>query len=268
VADAQGIGLEIVRALCADSSLEVVLASRDRERGAEAVEAISAAGDGRPSLLVLDVTSAASIASAKAFVEERGGQLYCLVNNAGMAYKGSTFGAEEAQTTLATNLYGTMDLTEALLPYLQAAARAGLPARVVNVASQAGRLNQISAALQGRVQDKDLRAADVRALGAEFVDHIKRGDHEAAGWSNSMYGVSKLLLIAWSIALARQLKHDGIYVHACCPGWCKTDMSSHKGPRSAAKGAETPAWLVTAPLPEWGEHATGAFFYDKHAISW
>ena len=114
-------------------------------------------------------------------------------------------------------------------------------------------------------------------MGAEFVSHIREGDHEAAGWSSSMYGVSKLLEIAYTKALARDLAKaaDGethsIAVHAVCPGWCSTSMSSHKGPRSADKGAETPLWLATATPAELEAAkgpATGGFWVDKAPKEW
>jgi carbonyl reductase 1 len=48
---------------------------------------------------------------------------------AGIAYKGNTFGPEEAQTTLATNFGGTKAACEALAPLM---AKGG---RIVNVSS-------------------------------------------------------------------------------------------------------------------------------------
>ncbi len=48
-----------------------------------------------------------------------------------MAYKGKIFGADEARITLNTNLNGTVQLTEALVPLL----RDGT-GRVVNVSSR------------------------------------------------------------------------------------------------------------------------------------
>ncbi len=41
-------------------------------------------------------------------------------------------------------------------------------------------------------------------------------------------------------------------------------MSSHRGPRSAAQGADTPVWLATLPPPGegGGELATGGFWRD------
>jgi NAD(P)-dependent dehydrogenase (short-subunit alcohol dehydrogenase family) len=48
---------------------------------------------------------------------------------AGIAYKGSTFGPDEAQTTLATNFLGTKAVCEAVLPLM------GKGGRIVNVSS-------------------------------------------------------------------------------------------------------------------------------------
>ena len=48
---------------------------------------------------------------------------------AGIAYKGNTFGADEAQQTIATNFLGTKAVCEALLPLM------GNGGRIVNVSS-------------------------------------------------------------------------------------------------------------------------------------
>ena len=48
------------------------------------------------------------IASLVAAVESAGGVLDVLVNNAGIAYKGSVFGADEAKVTIDCNLHGTL----------------------------------------------------------------------------------------------------------------------------------------------------------------
>jgi carbonyl reductase 1 len=49
---------------------------------------------------------------------------------AGMAYKGDTFGADEAQITLATNYFGTKAITEALIPLMEPGGH------IVNVSSR------------------------------------------------------------------------------------------------------------------------------------
>jgi hypothetical protein len=73
-----------------------------------------------------------------------------------MCVQGNTFGAEEARTTILTNVAGTHAVTQALLPALRArGAIAGGPgARVVNVCSMAGKLRIIrDARLARRFQD-------------------------------------------------------------------------------------------------------------------
>lgn len=48
------------------------------------------------------------------------------------------------------------------------------------------------------------------------------------------------------------------------PGWCSTSMSSFRGPRPAAEGADTPAWLAL----EVPEFVTGQFWRDRKAEPW
>jgi len=56
-------------------------------------------------------------------------------------------------------------------------------------------------------------------------------------------------------------------INAVCPGYCDTDMTSHKGPRTAEHGARTPAML--ALLSSVGPVApTGKFFYDDAELEW
>ena len=57
----------------------------------------------------------------------------------------------------------------------------------------------------------------------------------------------------------------GIRVNCCCPGYCDTDMTSHRGPRSAHDGAQNAVTLATLPpstLP------SGAFFQDGKVSAW
>lgn len=56
-------------------------------------------------------------------------------------------------------------------------------------------------------------------------------------------------------------------VCVCSARWCATDMSSFKGPRSAAEGADTPVYLALRPEGR-GEAAlvTGKLFAERAEI--
>jgi len=98
----------------------------------------------------------------------------------------------------------------------------------------------------------------------EFVGAAEAGEHEERGWSNTCYGTSKAGMVGLARVLARLERGDGVKVNACCPGYCKTDMTSHKGHRTPAKGAETPVWLALGGAGE----ITGGFFKDKVEVEW
>lgn len=137
----------------------------------------------------LDVTDDASAARLARWLEDTYGGVDVLVNNAGFAYKGNVFGAEEAQVTIGINVAGTRRVTEALLPLLRArAATSPQGARVVNVCSSAGKQRILrSDALAARF-NAAASSDDVMALMAEFVADIKAGKHLDKGWPNRCVG--------------------------------------------------------------------------------
>jgi carbonyl reductase 1 len=156
-----------------------------------------------------------------------------------------------------------MRVTDALLPALRRAESGG---RIVNVCSQAGRLSQVSPELQSQFQDPAATRGSLSKLMDQFVEDVRAGRYKEAGWSSSMYGVSKLGEIALTYVYARELLPEGVAVNAVCPGYCSTSMSSYRGSRPASKGAETPVWLATRE----GKTAdvTGGFWYDMALVSW
>jgi len=97
----------------------------------------------KPLFHTLDITSETSVSAFSKWLSELGHPVSALVNNAGFAFKGSTFGADEAQTTIDVNLSGTKRVTDAVLPLL----KSGSDARIVNLCSQAGQLKQLSGEL-------------------------------------------------------------------------------------------------------------------------
>jgi len=194
--------------------------------------------------------------------KEFGGAVDVLVNNAGFAYKGSdpTPFKGQTQKTLEINHYGLVAFTQQMLPLL----RKGTDARIVNVASMAGRLGQVSPQLQAKFTNPQLTIPQLNALMKEFEDDVQAGVHKEHGWSSSNYGMSKLGVIAATNVWAREeAGKDGIRVNSCCPGYCSTDMSSHKGPRPPVEGARNTVIPATMENPP-----TGAYFSDYKVSTW
>src|SRR5262249_47275194 len=120
----KGIGYEIAAGLGA-LGWSVGVGARDEKRREEAVEKLRAAGVdafGVP----LDVTDDASVAAAARLLEERGGRLDVLVNNAAV-----TGGAPQEPTrvdpanvlaVVNTNVVGVVRVTNAMLPMLRRSA--------------------------------------------------------------------------------------------------------------------------------------------------
>jgi NAD(P)-dependent dehydrogenase (short-subunit alcohol dehydrogenase family) len=114
----------------------VIAAMRSVEAGMERLRAETGALAGDPRLIGvrLDLDDAASIAAAARSIEEASGSPDVLVHNAGIAAAGAfedTPSSAWAQI-FATNLFGPIELTRALLPSMRAAGRG----RIVIVSSQ------------------------------------------------------------------------------------------------------------------------------------
>jgi carbonyl reductase 1 len=165
-----------------------------------------------------------SIANAARVVGEKFGAIDALINNAGFAFKGSTFGAAEAKQTLDINVRGTHGVTQAFEPLIKD------DGVIINLCSMAGHLKILkSEALKQRFTAPDLTWDALDALCEEFVHTIGDGTFKESGWPKSMYGVSKLAEIALTKMDARRLAPRGIAVYAMCPGYVSTSMSSYKG---------------------------------------
>ncbi|XP_042175738.1 carbonyl reductase [NADPH] 1 isoform X2 [Oncorhynchus tshawytscha] len=227
----RGLGLAIVQALCQGFKGDVYLSARDVPRGTMVVEDLQREGL-KPRLLQLDITDPVSIQAARQhFMKEYGG-LDVLINNAGIAPK----------------------------------------RRIVNVASIVGyiTLYMCSPDLQARLCSDDITEEELVALMKRFVAEAKAGDHINKGWPNSVYGVSKIGLMALTRIHARRLRREmpqrGILINSCCPGWVKSDMTYPNGTKTPAEGADTPVYL--ALLPPATLEPQGEFVVDRQVQVW
>ncbi|MEM6840866.1 MAG: SDR family oxidoreductase [Bacteroidota bacterium] len=202
----RGIGLEVCRQL-AEAGHQVILTSRDEEKGRRAVQEL---GSERIVYHSLDVTDGDSVARLRDYVNEHYGRLDVLVNNAGINYdtwqNAEQADLETVQATLEANLFGPWRMSQAFIPLMR---KHGY-GRIVNVSSGAGALNGM-------------------------------------GGGTPAYSTSKAALNVLTIKLAADLEGTGILVNSVGPGWVRTDMGGKEAPRSVAEGAQGIVWAATLP---------------------
>ena len=133
----RGIGFEICRGL-ARAGLSVILAARDAGKGDAAARTLREEGH-QTEFRSLDVADADSIRTFAAKLEQAPGHVDVLVNNAGIMIdpRGSRLLDAAPATfrrTFETNVMGPLQLTQALLPFMQKRNYG----RIVNVSSGQG----------------------------------------------------------------------------------------------------------------------------------
>ncbi|AYG64218.1 SDR family NAD(P)-dependent oxidoreductase [Rhizobium jaguaris] len=234
----KGIGLQIAKDLT-QHGFTVLIGSRRFEAGENVVQSVGP--DART--IQLDVTDEASIAQAEARIRKSYGRLDVLVNNAGVGHGGaagrsnaqimaetrlSVVDSDELQTVFATNVFGVVAVTQAMLPLLREAPAA----KIINISSATGSLT----------------------LNSDPSNPLRQ--------YTSTYTASKSALNAITQALAIELEGTNIKVHAVCPGLTATDMSEYGGPvEDAAREPVRVASLAS-------ESPTGTFSNAQGALPW
>lgn len=124
-----GLGLEIVKALCASSQqYTIIMAARSIDKASTAITEVEKAHpttSTRMVPLVLDVENDQSISAAESYIQQNHGVLDVLVNNAGASFEQaiaegtSTMTIREAlNKDWDVNVTGAHLLTQAMIPYL------------------------------------------------------------------------------------------------------------------------------------------------------
>ncbi|MFN2586730.1 MAG: SDR family NAD(P)-dependent oxidoreductase [Actinomycetota bacterium] len=181
---ASGLGLAIARRLAAAGDT-VVVADVDGAKGAEAAESLG----GDSFAVECDVSGLDAVRRAVDAATERAGRIDALVNNAGFDLPGFFLQTDPAtwRSLIGVNLEGVLNCTYAVAPLLiERAARTGY-GRIVNVASDAGRVGSSGEAV---------------------------------------YSAAKGGVIAFSKSMARELARHGVTVNAVCPGPADTPMTA------------------------------------------
>lgn len=242
-----GIGKATAHALAARGAA-VYLACRDRQKGQQTVEELSAqTGNPRLQLVVMDVSVMADVQKVAMRLSQE--PLHGLVHNAGVLLSAREETQEGIERTFATNVLGPYLLTKLLRDALGQGAdgtapSAQQPAQVVFVSS-------------GGMYTQKLRVEDLQFRRTPF-DGVMA------------YAQTKRAEILLCEHFARELSAQNIRVNAMHPGWADTPgvMSSlptfHKllkgFLRDSAQGADTIVWLLASQAA--AQH-NGQFFLDR-----
>jgi len=268
----KGIGFAVVRKLCKQFEGDVYLTSRNAERGETAVKQLEEEGL-KPKFHQLDIDDEASVIALRDFMKEKYGGIDILVNNAAIAFKRAAtepFGVQ-ATVTLKTNYWNTKRACNILFPILKPGAR------VVNVSSSEGFLGCLDRAtnkakaeeIKKVLADPNLTVEDLDRLMTDFADSANAGTSEEHGWHSSTYSASKIGLSALSRIQHRELSKDAradLVVNHIHPGYVDTDMTSHKGPLSIDRGAQSTVFAALLPP---GTDIRGAYiWHDNQIVDW
>jgi NAD(P)-dependent dehydrogenase (short-subunit alcohol dehydrogenase family) len=230
----RGIGLETCRQL-AKAGVRVLLAGRSLASASEAADTLKSEGlSVEP--LALDVIDPNSIAAAATYVKTTFGRLDILVNNAGVLLdanerKPSEQSLKVWRDTFDTNVFAVIEVTQAFLPLLKAAASG----RIVNLSSQLASFGLHTDPSSG-IYDFKIPA----------------------------YNASKSVVNAWTVHLAYELRASTVKVNAVHPGYVMTDMNAGQGELNVAAGAASSVQM--ALLDDAGP--SGTFTHMGKTLPW
>jgi NAD(P)-dependent dehydrogenase (short-subunit alcohol dehydrogenase family) len=232
-----GIGLETARQL-GKTGVKVIIGSCDLAKGQAAAEALKEDGADVEAIR-FDITKPADYKEAYNYFDKTYGKLDILINNAGILKDGGPAAPNNASTvsqavlreTFDTNFFGTIELTQTLLPLIRKAPEG----RIVNLSS-------ILASL---------------TLHADPNSPI-------AGAKAIAYDTSKAALNGYTIHLAAELRDTKIKVNSAHPGWVKTEMGTDAAPMEIPEGAKTSVQLATLPA----DGQTGGYFHLGKTLPW
>ena len=195
----RGIGLETAKRFSKQGYI-VFLGVRNYENGLVLSAELEGLGFKNIIPLLLDITKEQSVEEARNFIQRYAPCLDVLINNAGIRGEQpqppTSIDLNHIRLIFETNLFGTIRLTQAMMPLLQ---HSNAP-RIVNVSSELASLT---------LHDNE--------------------DWTFYSFKDAGYGPSKTALNAYTVMLAYELRNTSFKVNAVDPGYTATDFNGFKG---------------------------------------
>ena len=232
----KGIGFQTAKQL-AQQHIKVLLGARNEAEGKKA-EAVLREESLDVIFIKLDISNPTDIENTKNYIEQEFGKLDILINNAAVFLDGEWYGnnletvsSQTLRDTFNINYFGTVELTQAVLPLIRK--------------SEAGRIVNIS------------------SISGSFGVHLDES-HWLYPLKPYAYSASKTALNQFTVFLAHALRDTNIKVNAANPGWVKTDIGSDQAPLTPDEGAKT--GVALALLDENGP--SGTFSQSGEQLPW
>ncbi|MFU2157382.1 MULTISPECIES: SDR family oxidoreductase [Caldisericum] len=224
----------------AKSKAFVIFTARDKNKALTVLkEAKELSKNENIEFFEVDLSSFKSILDFLKRFKEKHNKLDILINNAGTWNMRLALTEDGIEKTFMVNYLAPFYITHSLLPLLSE----GSPSRIINVSSAMHKGGKIN------------------------LDDLESRNHYNGIQS---YSNSKLMILMFTIELAKRLKDKGIYVFAVHPGLVKTGIFSNFpkpirdlfliGAKTPEEGAKTSIYLAkTKDI----EYLTGNYFADS-----
>ncbi len=241
-----GIG-EVAAQALAGMGAQVVGVGRDAGRCASSARRIQqTSGSSHVEYLVADLSSRQEVRRLASEFRQHYSRLDVLVNNAGAYFYRRQESPDGIEMTFALNHLAYFFLTGELLDLI----KASVPARIVNVSSEAHRGSSI-----------------------HFAD--LQGKRRYSGYA--AYGQSKLANVLFTYELARRLEGQAVTANVLHPGFVATRFGHNNGwlvskvlglvqkiaARTPEQGAETIIYLASSPDVD---GLSGMYFVDRRPL--
>jgi NAD(P)-dependent dehydrogenase (short-subunit alcohol dehydrogenase family) len=231
----KGIGFETARQM-AQLGYFVYLGSRDKNKGADAINKLKASGILNVELIEIDVTNIDSIKQAKQALETKIEVLDVLINNAGIAGEQpqtpSFVEFENLRRVFETNFFGVVQTTQQFISLL----KKSHDPRIINVSSSLGSLTL----------------------------HSNPESNPASWGAYDAYGSSKTALNAFTVMLAYEFRGTNFKINSIAPGYTATDLNQYKGTQTVEQAAR----IIVKYAALTDDGATGKYFKETGEVPW